>query len=104
MDHRDGHRLGTSYASRADRAHVGNAAAMGSSARPARQRSAGVALTTFAQIGGIQMLTLYFAPGSSSMAAHIALHEVGAPFESRPISLSKKENREPAFLDINREC
>jgi hypothetical protein len=30
------------------------------------------------------MLTLYFAPGSSSMAAHIALHEVGAEFESRP--------------------
>ena len=29
------------------------------------------------------MLTLYFAPGSSSMAAHIALHEVGAEFEAR---------------------
>ena len=26
------------------------------------------------------MLTLYFAPGSSSMAAHIALREVGAEF------------------------
>ena len=49
------------------------------------------------------MLTLYFAPGSSSMAAHIALHEVGAPFESRPISLAKKENRAPAYLAINPE-
>jgi glutathione S-transferase len=49
------------------------------------------------------MLTLYFAPGSSSMAAHIALHEVGAPFESRPISLAKKENRTYAFLAINPE-
>jgi glutathione S-transferase len=49
------------------------------------------------------MLTLYFCPGSSSMAPHIALHEIAAPFESRPISLAKKENREPAFLAINPE-
>ena len=40
------------------------------------------------------MLTLYFAPGSSSMAPHIALHEIGTPFESRPLSFHKKENRE----------
>lgn len=49
------------------------------------------------------MLTLYFSPGSSSMAPHIALHEVGAPFESRPISLAEKENRTPAYLAINPE-
>jgi glutathione S-transferase len=49
------------------------------------------------------MLMLYFAPGSSSMAPHIALHEIGAPFESRPISLAKKENRTPAYLAINPE-
>ena len=49
------------------------------------------------------MLTLYFAPGSSSMAPHIALHEIGAPFESRPISFAKKENRTPAFLALNPE-
>lgn len=47
------------------------------------------------------MLTLYFAPGSSSMAAHIALHEIGAPFESRPVSFHRKETRDPAFLAIN---
>src|SRR5580704_15347988 len=51
----------------------------------------------------MQTLTLYFSAGSSSMAPHIALHEIGAPFESRPISLAKKENREPAFLAINPE-
>jgi glutathione S-transferase len=49
------------------------------------------------------MLTLYFSPGASSMAPHIALHEVGAPFTSKHISLAKKENREPAFLAINPE-
>jgi glutathione S-transferase len=49
------------------------------------------------------VLTLYFCPGSSSMAPHIALHEIGTPFESRPISLAKKENREPAFLALNPE-
>ena len=49
------------------------------------------------------MLTLYFAPGSSSMAPHIALHEIGTPFESRPLSFGTKENRDPAFLTINPE-
>jgi glutathione S-transferase len=49
------------------------------------------------------MLTLYFAPGSSSMAAHIALHEVGAPFEALPLSFAKGEQRQPEFLAINPE-
>jgi glutathione S-transferase len=47
------------------------------------------------------MLTLYFAPGSSSMAAHIALHEVGADFEGRPMSFKKKDMQSPDFLKIN---
>lgn len=46
-------------------------------------------------------LTLYFAPGTSSMATHIALHEIGVPFESRPLSYAKKETRSPAFLAVN---
>ena len=49
------------------------------------------------------MLTLYFAPGSSSMAQHIALHEIGVAFECRPLSFAKKEHRTPAYLALNPE-
>ena len=49
------------------------------------------------------MLTFYFAPGASSMAPHIALHEVGAPFEAKPLSFARKEQRAPAFLALNPE-
>ncbi len=47
------------------------------------------------------MLTLYFAPGSSSMAPHIALHEIGCPFQSRPLSFHDRETRTPQFLALN---
>ena len=49
------------------------------------------------------MLTLYFSPGSSSMAPHIALHEIGVPFEGVPVSFAKREQRAPAFLALNPE-
>jgi glutathione S-transferase len=49
------------------------------------------------------MLTLYFAPGASSMAVHIALHEIGARFDARSISFAKGENRAPEFLSLNPE-
>jgi glutathione S-transferase len=48
-------------------------------------------------------LTFYFAPGSSSMAPHIALHEVGARFDPRPMSFRRGELRDPAYLAINPE-
>lgn len=44
------------------------------------------------------MLTLYFDPGASSMAPHIALHEVGAEFEPRPLSIAAGDNRKPDYL------
>jgi glutathione S-transferase len=47
------------------------------------------------------MLTLYFAPGSSSMAVHIALHETGAPFEGKPMSFKQNDMRKADFLKIN---
>lgn len=49
------------------------------------------------------VLTLYLAPGSSSMAPHIALREVGAPFELRALSFARREHRDPAYLAINPE-
>jgi glutathione S-transferase len=47
------------------------------------------------------MLTFYFSPGSSSMATHIALHEVGAQFDARLVSLPTKENHTPDYLALN---
>lgn len=47
------------------------------------------------------MLAFYFAPGASSMAPHIALHEIGVPFEPRPVSLARRETRTAEFLAIN---
>ena len=49
------------------------------------------------------MLTLYYSPGSSSMATHIALHEVGVPFELKLTALHREENRAPGYLAVNPE-
>ncbi|MEJ0050883.1 MAG: glutathione S-transferase N-terminal domain-containing protein [Methylovirgula sp.] len=49
------------------------------------------------------MLVLYFSPGSSSLAIHIALNEIGAPFEAKPVLVATKETRKPEFLAINPE-
>lgn len=49
------------------------------------------------------MLTLYLSPGASSMATHIALNEIGAPFETRPLSFARREQHSPDYLAINPE-
>ncbi len=49
------------------------------------------------------MLTLYFSPGSSAMATHIALREVGVAFEARPTLLYQNAHRSPEYLAINAE-
>jgi glutathione S-transferase len=49
------------------------------------------------------MLTLYFAPGSSSFAVHIALHEIGVAFEGKPMSFRNNDMRAPRYLALNPE-
>ncbi|SHK31845.1 glutathione S-transferase [Bradyrhizobium lablabi] len=53
--------------------------------------------------GGHTMLTLYFAPGSSSMAVHIALHEIGVPFEAKRMSFKGNDMSSPDYLALNPE-
>ena len=47
------------------------------------------------------MLTLYYAPGACSMAAHIVLEESGEKYEARRVDLAKGEQRTEAYLKIH---
>lgn len=47
------------------------------------------------------MLTLYYAPGACSMAAHIVLEESGEKYEPRKVDLAGGEQRSEAYLKIN---
>jgi glutathione S-transferase len=53
--------------------------------------------------GNTSVLVFYYSPGSSSLAVHIALNEIGVPFEARPVLVATKETRKPEFLAINPE-
>ncbi len=46
-------------------------------------------------------MILYYAPTACSVAAHIALEEIGADFEARRIDLAKGEQTSPEYLKIN---
>jgi glutathione S-transferase len=47
------------------------------------------------------MLTLYYAPGACSMAAHIVLEESGEEYQPRPVDLAGGEQRTEAYLKVN---
>jgi glutathione S-transferase len=47
------------------------------------------------------MLTLYYAPGACSTAAHIVLEESGEKYEGKRVDLAGGEQRTEAYLKIN---
>lgn len=47
------------------------------------------------------MLTLYYAPGTCSLASHIALEEAGARYEARRVDFSKAEQQSADYLAVN---
>jgi glutathione S-transferase len=49
----------------------------------------------------MSMLTLYYAPGACSLAAHIALEEAGETYEARRVDLGKGEQKTLDYLKIH---
>lgn len=47
------------------------------------------------------MLTLFYAPGACSMAAHIALEESGEKYEPKRMDLAKGEQKTPDYMKIH---
>jgi glutathione S-transferase len=47
------------------------------------------------------MLILYYWPGASSMAPHVVLEEIGAPYERQIVNLAQGEHKSSAYLAIN---
>jgi glutathione S-transferase len=47
------------------------------------------------------VLTLFYAPGACSLAAHIVLEESGEKYEAKKMDLSKGEQRTPEYLKIH---
>lgn len=44
---------------------------------------------------------LYYSPGACSLAVHVVLEEIGAPYALEEISLARAENRQASYLAIN---
>ena len=47
------------------------------------------------------MMKLFYAPGSCSLASHIALEEAGAAYEAVKVDLRQSEQRQPEYLAFN---
>lgn len=47
------------------------------------------------------MPTLYYYPGNASMAPHMALEEIGAPFELRLVDRTRNAHKDAGYLRLN---
>ncbi|MES2148278.1 MAG: glutathione S-transferase family protein [Pseudomonadota bacterium] len=47
------------------------------------------------------MYTLYYSPGSASMAVHLALLEMGLPYQLALVDFERRAQRAPAYLALN---
>ena len=47
------------------------------------------------------MYTLYYSPGTASMAVHLALLEIGAPHQLELVDFERKAQRSEAYLRLN---
>lgn len=47
------------------------------------------------------MYTLYYCPGTASMAIHLALLEIGAAHELKLVDVEKKQQKDPEYLRLN---
>lgn len=47
------------------------------------------------------MISLYYSPGACSLASHIVLEEIGAPFEAKRVTIAEGEHLQPDYLALN---
>ena len=47
------------------------------------------------------MYTLYYSPGTASLVVHLALLEIGAPYQLELVDFGKKAQRSEAYLRLN---
>jgi glutathione S-transferase len=47
------------------------------------------------------MLTLYYSPNACSLASHIALEEIGEPYEAKRVNFGAEQQKSPAYLALN---